>query len=200
MTIEETECDTVMQKSSERKVSEDFHQNCDQLGIKCLQLRFLGNSPCQKYGICDVNDENLDSYLCEDKPVDSFHIVQGTIPDHIHQIKMESRVQIHSSFVGTVQDHLLSINIETRYPIIAWSWEQSPATSFQSRYLNDRPTEYSQFGQRNSPRSSSQNLDEERQTGSMQYGRANSSRTTVSSHIPLSSTPWDTKHSPLDRY
>ncbi|CAG2244604.1 unnamed protein product [Mytilus edulis] len=37
----------------------------------------LGNYPCPKYGLYDVNDEHLDPNLCEDKPVDSFQIGQG---------------------------------------------------------------------------------------------------------------------------
>ena len=97
---------------------------------------FLGNYPCSKYGLYDVNDEHLNPNLYEDKPVDSFQIGQGNSPRPYslnqdrkstsdlqlgrgnspsprppHPNKKVNRHPIYSSVVGTVPDHILSIKI-----------------------------------------------------------------------------------------
>ncbi|CAG2194370.1 unnamed protein product [Mytilus edulis] len=55
--------DTVIETGNDRRVSEDYQFNGDQLGLTIDYLM--------------QNDEHLDPKLCENKPVDSFQIGQG---------------------------------------------------------------------------------------------------------------------------
>ncbi|CAG2253447.1 unnamed protein product [Mytilus edulis] len=148
---------------------------------------FSGSSICPKYGLSDANNEHLDPKLGENKPVDSFQI-------------------------GQENSHRQSPFDQDSKPTSDLQFGRGNSPRPPSFSLDNQPIGYLQFGRGNSPRpnanshtplssttrdTTTQNLDDDRQTGSLQFGRGNSPRPNANSHTPLSSTPRDTTTPPF---
>ncbi|VDH95933.1 Hypothetical predicted protein [Mytilus galloprovincialis] len=149
---------------------------------------FLGNYPCPKYGLYDVNDEHLDHNLCEDKPVDSFLIGQGNSP-RPYSLNQDRRSSLDSQ---------LGRGNSSRPPPPKQDIKQTSDLQL-GRGNSPRPTPFNpdrnptsdlQLGRGNSPRPHPFNQD------NWECGRENSPRSTVISNTPLSSTPRETTTHP----